>query len=594
MSSTSAKSHKLRRLESKKSHSWWWDSHVSPKNSKWLQENLQDMDQNVKRMLKLIEEDAESFAKRAEMYYQKRPELVKLVEEFYRMYRSLAERYDLVTGELRKNMPSDLRSQSSGISEGSYEPPSICTSPDRRPVRRRSGARAAGFEFFLGTGGTNSELGSREGDESSTLDSESESDESVVSDDQILNRKINELEVELRDVKEKLRTQQEDISECSSLGSKDSTYDEELRVVKEKLRLSKEEVNRLKIEMVKFESANVHGDTDEMEKDLDVEKKPVVQVQDGTIAMTTEGKILELEERLKRTKDVLSESEKELARLRQDLKKSRTSEQLLQDQLGIAKKDASSWKAKHGREEREVSKLQDRIMRYKSSLADRDQEIRRFKEAITNANKTLSEENSQLQAEITKMQKERSYLDANVRELDLRSQSLEEEVRRVLAGKLEMEASLGAEIDQLKTSISEGNNLVAELTQALDTIAQNHDMLLVERDGLNAKVEELLAEKSSKDERIAVMNQHLHQLHMEHVILMSKTEGAHKLVEELRSRIEELEEQIERQKELIQERAEEKREVIRQLCFSLEHYQDRFQHLREALIGHKRIPIKAR
>ncbi|GJM95215.1 hypothetical protein PR202_ga11925 [Eleusine coracana subsp. coracana] len=21
-------------------YSWWWDSHISPKNSKWLQENL--------------------------------------------------------------------------------------------------------------------------------------------------------------------------------------------------------------------------------------------------------------------------------------------------------------------------------------------------------------------------------------------------------------------------------------------------------------------------------------------------------------------------------------------------------------------------
>ena len=35
------------------------------------------------------------------MYYKKRPELMKLVEEFYRAYRALAERYDHATGELR-------------------------------------------------------------------------------------------------------------------------------------------------------------------------------------------------------------------------------------------------------------------------------------------------------------------------------------------------------------------------------------------------------------------------------------------------------------------------------------------------------------
>lgn len=84
-----------------KRYSWWWDSHNIPKNSKWLQDNLTDMDSKVKQMIKVIEEDADSFARRAEMYYKKRPELMKLVEEFYRAYRALAERYDQATGVLR-------------------------------------------------------------------------------------------------------------------------------------------------------------------------------------------------------------------------------------------------------------------------------------------------------------------------------------------------------------------------------------------------------------------------------------------------------------------------------------------------------------
>ncbi|KAL2485887.1 Protein NETWORKED 1D [Abeliophyllum distichum] len=88
--------------DSRRMYSWWWDSHISPKNSKWLQENLTDMDTNVKAMIKLIEEDADSFARRAEMYYKKRPELMKLVEEFYRAYRALAERYDHATGVIRQ------------------------------------------------------------------------------------------------------------------------------------------------------------------------------------------------------------------------------------------------------------------------------------------------------------------------------------------------------------------------------------------------------------------------------------------------------------------------------------------------------------
>ncbi|CAL9164083.1 protein NETWORKED 1A-like [Musa acuminata AAA Group] len=79
----------------------WWGNHISPKNSKWIQDNLKDMDMKVKAMIKLLEEDADSFARRAEMYYKKRPELKKLVEEFYRGYRALAERYEQSTRVLR-------------------------------------------------------------------------------------------------------------------------------------------------------------------------------------------------------------------------------------------------------------------------------------------------------------------------------------------------------------------------------------------------------------------------------------------------------------------------------------------------------------
>lgn len=31
---------KLSHTDSRRMYSWWWDSHISPKNSKWLQENL--------------------------------------------------------------------------------------------------------------------------------------------------------------------------------------------------------------------------------------------------------------------------------------------------------------------------------------------------------------------------------------------------------------------------------------------------------------------------------------------------------------------------------------------------------------------------
>ncbi|MCD9641638.1 hypothetical protein HAX54_027953 [Datura stramonium] len=607
------KSSKMRRMESKKSHAWWWDSHISPKNSRWLQENLEQMDQNVKRMLKLIEEDADSFAKRAEMYYQKRPELITLVEEFYRMYRSLAERYDHVTGELRKNIPSDLQSQGSGISDVGSEPPSRLPSPDRRSNRPKPGPRAAGFEVFLGAGGSSSDLG-KEGDESSTLDSESESDDSSINnysstlsndDDQGLRRKIIELEVELRDVKEKLRVQQEEISESSFRGSlvgddnlisRIAGYEEDLRNAKEKIQLSEEEISKLRIELQKHESGdnvkNVHEISVGQEAKISDEELQENAKEEEPQVLDSESKIRTLEEELRSTIEKLHDSEKEAERLREELKNKGSSVKLLQDQLGSAHRDVSGGKAKLEREKREVSKLQDRIARYKSNLSDRDQEIRGLKESISNANKALAEENLQLQGEITKLLKERAYLEDNIKEMDLRCQSLEEDVRRAVAGKEEMEMLLKSEIEQLKLTIAERDNHVEELNRNLNALYQKYDALETEKDDLNAKVALLDEELSSKDDQIDQMNSHLHQLHVEHVVLISETEGARKMVEELRSRVKELEREVERQKEIVLEGAEEKREAIRQLCFSLEHYRNGYQRLRQAL-EHKRLPVMA-
>ncbi|KAH7677962.1 Protein Networked (NET) actin-binding (NAB) domain-containing protein [Dioscorea alata] len=83
-------------------YSWWWASNIRSSQSKWLDSSLQEMDEKVKRMLKIIDEDADSFAKRAEMYYKKRPELMNFVEDTYKAYRALAERYDRISGELHK------------------------------------------------------------------------------------------------------------------------------------------------------------------------------------------------------------------------------------------------------------------------------------------------------------------------------------------------------------------------------------------------------------------------------------------------------------------------------------------------------------
>ncbi|KAG9140668.1 hypothetical protein Leryth_006868 [Lithospermum erythrorhizon] len=84
-------------------YSWWWAGHIRTKQSKWLEQSLQDMEEKVHYVLSLIQEDGDTFAKRAEMYYKKRPELISFVEESYRAFRALAERYDHLSTELQNS-----------------------------------------------------------------------------------------------------------------------------------------------------------------------------------------------------------------------------------------------------------------------------------------------------------------------------------------------------------------------------------------------------------------------------------------------------------------------------------------------------------
>uniref|UniRef100_F6GUA8 NAB domain-containing protein n=1 Tax=Vitis vinifera TaxID=29760 RepID=F6GUA8_VITVI len=464
MASSLVKSQKnLKRTESKKSHSWWWDSHISPKNSKWLADNLEEMDQSVKRMLKLIEEDGDSFAKKAEMYYQKRPELISHVEDFYRIYRSLAERYDHVTGELRKNILSDLQSQGSGISDLGSEPASTCPSPDQRERRRKSGRRAAGFDFFLGSGGSSSDLYNK-GDESSSLsDSESGSDDSSVN---------------------------------NYLG---------LRAAKEKIQLSEEEIVRLKTELQKYGPLNF---TNNFQAEL-VELPPRdIKMQESE---------LDLVEELRITKERLQGSEKEIATLIDELASRGSSESIshMQEQLELTHKDIAMWKAKLDREKREVSKLQERVGRYKTSLSDREHEIRELKEVISDADHNFELEKSLLMAKISKLLDDQSHLEEKLKEWELRCQSLEEEIKQA--------------------DTAESGDRINDLNKSLDALNLKHDTLMSERDELSARVE--------------------------------------------------------RQKGLVSEAAEEKREAIRQLCFSLEHYRNDYNRLRQAFTVHKRPAV---
>ncbi|KAJ4847069.1 hypothetical protein Tsubulata_015757 [Turnera subulata] len=60
---------------------------------------LFQLDRRIKLILNIIQDGGDTFARRAENFYNRRPELIKLVQDLYRSYCSLARKYDQIISE---------------------------------------------------------------------------------------------------------------------------------------------------------------------------------------------------------------------------------------------------------------------------------------------------------------------------------------------------------------------------------------------------------------------------------------------------------------------------------------------------------------
>lgn len=591
-------------IESEKSHSWWWDSHISPKNSKWLAENLEEVDQSVKQMLKLIEEDGDSVAKKAEMNGENRPVLIAHVEGFHRLYKSLAERYDHLTGELSKNASSMLQIQNSMSHSGSGQDSSMAT-PDQKSGLHKLGQQAVGFDLFLSSGGS-SDLSLKQSSESSSLasDSESESFDSSINKHSISHvtkkeKADNELEVQ-------------ENKDYAALLKRITEYEDKLKESNKMLQISEEAVARWKdlfkeSETVttvligdlqdQLESAQI--DLKMQEANLEMEKGRVLELQMEVTELETQvldsnHRIGTLVEELEIARKKLEISEEEIGTMKAGLcNEISEGTHQLQAQLELAQKDIAMLEAKLDSEKRLVLEMQERIVRHVADVSDRDQEIKELNFALSNAQNTFSLDKAKLQSDISVLSEQLAVSEARVEESELRSRSLENEIRQCEVEKKEMKSSheaqqngLSSEIEQLKADASERSELVEALNKKLDMLKLKYDTVVAEKDGFNAKVQTLIADMNSRDNQIKLLEE-------QRVELIAGSENARELVDALRLRVGKLEKEVDMQRVVISDRAEEKREAIRQLCFSLEHYRNGYHELRQAYIGHKRHAVLA-
>ncbi|KAM3401241.1 hypothetical protein ACQJBY_005798 [Aegilops geniculata] len=565
----------------RKSRSWWWDSHISPENSKWFSENLQEMEMQVKEMLGLVEEEGESSAEKAEVYCQERPVLVAHIKKLYSMYRTLAERYDNVTGELRKNIPSSLQPHGSF---GAPESDSETQSPPSTEQKPKT--RSDCFDVSIGSG-VSSDVSKKGSDgSSSSSESESELDESKEENGNsmfyALSQRIIELEVELHEARGKLDAlgEKNTISEVSEHDKKLREDLEEVNSEKEALEAAllanKNETDGLKEAMAsaanQFEIELAHRDLEVDECKQELGELSAKYLHDKSA----------LEAEIGMLQGVITNFEGELAKLSQEKLQLGSRIEELEEAACCLDYSAS-----------EVVKLQEAM---KNTKAELEEVLLEKEETIKNLEAQLesaSQEKSVLQDRIKEL--ERVVCDSeekhSLEKSDLSAELLTlSEANASLEGKL---ASMEAELKQAYADMAEeqtnSEKHTSELNQDLANLTSKLELILSEKDTVDNKLATLLTDITARDEKMKQMDDHLSQLQLEHAKISAESAIVHESLSELRARVSELEELVEKQNLAISESAEGKREAIRQLCFTLEHYRSGYQQLREMLQqGHRR------
>lgn len=233
-------------------------------------------------------------------------------------------------------------------------------------------------------------------------------------------------------------------------------------------------------------------------------------------------------------------------------------------------------------------------------MSDRDDKVKALKLAMLNAEENFLIEKSNLHSNISSLSERENMLEVRLRELELQGKSMEDKLRQCETEKMELQLlhdthrmGLEAESRQLKVELDDRNGRIEALNKNLDNLKFKYDMLVAEKGGLNAKVNKLTADLSSQDNQIGQMKEHLRHMHMENLERIAGSEELQKLVDELRLRAVELEKEVDKQRDELSAGAEEKREAIRQLCFSLDHYRSGYKELCEAFLQQKRHAVMA-
>ncbi|CAJ1974533.1 unnamed protein product [Sphenostylis stenocarpa] len=464
--------------------------------------------------------------------------------------------------------------------------------PYPKHLLQKSGLQPVNIEFSPSSGGDSSVASVKEGSGSPSSSSSSSSDS----------------EQRISKVGEK---KTDDISWESENRSYDELLkaflknEEELKLSNFKLKLSEEEIAKLKIQIEKCEDQlnNALVESLVKEENLEYEKGQVLELQKKTVDLETHvsGCFLKIEKlvaQLKLAEEQLKISYDEIATLKEELNSRTSDSRELQGKLEVALENVVTLECELDSERKQVRNFEDRLTWYKNNETNNEIEVKKLKAEMLDAEAQFSLVKSQLHSDIARLSEENIQLDSRLEEYESRSNMLENKSRQFEAEKLKIEEllvseqmALQGEINCLKEELDQRRHDVEAVNKEFDMHKHKYDMVMTEKDEANAKIHNLMAETRHRDNQIATMEREIIQLREQKAELITGSASTLNVVNELKLKVDELEKEVTRQNYVISDRAEEKREAIRQLCFSIEHYRSGYKELLQTFAGQKRNAV---
>ncbi|KAF0919595.1 hypothetical protein E2562_030016 [Oryza meyeriana var. granulata] len=551
--------------------------------SSWISIRLQlqvqrDMDSKIKMMIKIIEEDAESFAKRAEMYYRRRPELMTLLEELYRAYRALAERYDHAAGELRQanrkiaevfpeqvlvDLDDDLPAETASVETD-------MDNPDMVPYF---------LSFINASDSKRHDKDNQDNERLKELASLSEENKDLKNRISSMLEQTNKAELEVVCLKEAL-AQQKAEKEAAVLQCQQSTA--RLQNLKSEILNTQEKFNRLKEDMqsglqplttadehsVLLEKANqeMHLELNKLknmlkqkheelnEKKAELEKLNISTEEEHLKCMQAEMAQLSLEKQL-----ILAQDKLRLLALEKQIEVSKgkdieTEKVMLEKELEKFQKENISLNDKIHSSSSVIIRLQDEIITMKNAQRRLEEDVCRH----VDEKKTLQNELYHLKEDRSDLEKKHFSIKEQIQAVDLNVESLQALVQELKDGNVELkgiirnhESTEVLHIENLRRleRMSEKN---AYLEKSLSAATAELEILREKKAELEESCKQLSSRVSSHQSERAVLaaqieaiSQTMTELFEKNVFLENSLSDANAELESLRGKLKELEESSE-------------------------------------------------